>query len=230
MTTPTESLAILERTRLARHHVLFRLDASAWSGAGEQKAPGHYAMVALSAGADPKPMALASKPGAQTLELVVRVHSDEHLAETLALEGPMKVSAPMGKGFPLDRARGRPLWLFAAGSAIGAIRPVVESIFDDREAFGPVHLLYGARGAADLCFTDRFEAWRAAGIEVTPVVSEPEAWDGATGYVQDQLPETLERAGEAIAFICGMPPMEEAVIQALGSRGLEEDRIFRNWK
>lgn len=224
---------VLSSERLAEGQVLLRLDLSGTGFSDSHKRVGQYAFLGLPGEERPRPMAIASGPGSDAPEFLLKARGQEELEGWLALSqgAPLRLSAAEGAGFPLGAAHGRPLLLFAAGSAIAAIRPVVEAILKDRVRYGPVHLYYGVRTPGELAFQLDFPRWRAGGIEVTPVVSRPEGtgWTGATGYVQDHLPARLEDAEHTIAFVCGAPEMEEAVYGALAARGVDEERVFRNY-
>lgn len=175
------------------------------------------------------PLALSSVPGERPIEVLIGSATDEEQEALLSGDGPLWASDPQGRGFPMEKARGGPLLLFAGGSAIGAMRPVVESVLARREAFGPVTLYYGVRSQELVCFQERFQIWREHAIDVHIAVSREISHGGAPGYVQGALPDVIEDAERAIAFVCGRPEMEHDVTRALSERGVAADRVFRNW-
>ncbi len=174
--------------------------------------------------------AIASAPGeGDRLELLVKAGSK--LGAALAAPTPpevLRLSAPLGPGFPLDKARGRDVLLFATGSGLGAIRPVVRVLLRDPGAYGKVTLFVGVRTPTSLAYAKDIGAWEAAGVTVLRVVSQPGAsgWAGLTGYVQSHLGSI--DATHAVAFVVGQEAMMRAVTEALVSRGLTSDRVFRN--
>jgi ferredoxin-NADP reductase len=142
----------------------------------------------------------------------------------------LEMSQVLGGGFPvadkLDDSV-EDVLLFAAGSGISPIRSVIESrVLDGRN----VHLYYGARTPAHLAYADKFDAWSASGVKVTPVVSQPAGtdWDGATGYVQEAAKADGVPAGCGI-LMCGMKGMAEGVKALASESGVAEDRVLTNF-
>lgn len=233
MQAPPYPLTVLEKVRLAPLHTLVRLDASGCPFAERHVSPGQYALMGWRRDTL-TPMALASVPGLKPLEVLIGSATEEEQAALLDESGsdrggPLWASDPQGPGFPLEKARGRPLLLFAGGAGIGAIRAVVETLLPHREAYGPVTLFYGVRAPELFCFRERFETWRQHGVDVVEVVSRDPSYAGLRGYVQEALPAALERASEAVAFVCGRPEMERDVADALVFRGVSAQHVFRNW-
>ncbi|CAG9463970.1 unnamed protein product [Pedinophyceae sp. YPF-701] len=141
-------------------------------------------------------------------------------------------SAIMGKGFPVGAvsAEDAPtVLLFATGSGISPIKALIESgQLSGRKA----RLYYGARCADSMAFQDLFDAWRSAGVEVTPVFSNPaDGWAGATGYVQDAVKADLGAIDGAstVVVLCGQKEMVEGVKEVLTPAGVPEDRFLLNF-
>lgn len=228
MSSPPYPLRVLEKEEIAPCKVLVRLADAPAEMLEKHTTPGQYALMGWDRGSL-YPMALSSVPGDTPLEVLIGTYTEEERAALLAQQGPLWASDPQGPGFDLERARGKPLLLFAGGSAIGAVRPVVESVLRHREAFGPVRLFFGARRQADFCFAERFDAWRAGGVELTLVASQDPTWTGPTGYVQEHVPAKLPAAADTHAFVCGRPEMEEHVKAALLARGVPAANVCKNW-
>jgi len=194
----------------------------------QHTSPGQY--VKISTGGEVAYFALASAPG---LELELLVRRGAPAADALALfeQGArISLSAPMGRGYPLAEHTGRDLILCAAGSAIAPIRAVISSVMQQRAAFGQVSLFYGTRTENDFAYLAEQVAWRAAGIDVVCVVSKPgKTWLGPAGYVQDALALRAPRLDQAVAYLCGMKGMTEAVTAELTARGLAKKLIFLNF-
>ncbi|GBG77383.1 hypothetical protein CBR_g23714 [Chara braunii] len=66
-------------------------------------------------------------------------------------------------------------------------KALIESGFDALKRTD-VRLYYGAANSSKMAYQDRFRIWRASGVNIVPVFSDPdESWDGAVGYVQDVI-------------------------------------------
>ncbi len=228
MQAPPYPLTVIEKVRLAPLHTLVQLDAAGCPFGERHVSPGQYALMGWQRDAL-TPIALASVPRERPIEVVLGSATCEEQDAVLDGDGPLWASDPQGRGFPLEAARGRPLLLFAGGSAIGALRAVIEAALPQREAFGPMTLYYGARRPELFCFRERYETWRRHAIDVIEVVSQDPTFEGLRGYVQCALPDEIPDAERAVAFVCGRPEMEQDVTLALGERGVTSERVFRNW-
>lgn len=132
-----------------------------------------------------------------------------------------QITAPTGRGFPLDAAKGRDVHFFAVGSALAPIRAAIVTMLRTPDAYGAMSLYVGAHTEADFPFADDLAAWQAAGIDVQKSISKP--------WVQTRFTERGIDASAAAAFVCGMRPMMDAVSEALVAAGMPADRIGRNW-
>jgi NAD(P)H-flavin reductase len=206
------------------------VDVSGTPLAREHAVPGQYGMLALE-GVGQSFFAIASPPEgeADVLEFLIKKGSglgDALCAAPVATR--VRVSRPMGTGFPLDRARGRDVVLVATGSGISPIRSLIEVIRRDRRAYGNVTLYYGARTPASFAYGNDVDGWERDGIKVVRTVSQPgdSGWTGLTGYVQTHLP--AGDLGTAVAYLCGQRQMVEAVTGVLMAAGMSSDHVFLN--
>ncbi|PTL80058.1 NAD-binding oxidoreductase [Vitiosangium sp. GDMCC 1.1324] len=198
---------------------------------GTHRTPGQYVRLALPEQGEGI-FAIASAPEPFTPRWEFLLKGGSALADALVrLQPGAKVLAtrPEGRGFPLPHARGRDLLLFATGSGISSIRSVIESIRQERSAYGRVTLYFGARTPQSFAYEDELHHWAAADIHVVRTVSQPgvSGWQGLTGYVQAHLGEAS--VGEALAFVCGQSGMVQGVMDALRNRGLPREAIHLNY-
>jgi len=198
---------------------------------GTHAHPGQYVSLGLP-GMEPSLFAIASPPEPQGTRWEFLIKDGGPLPDALVRLSPgaqVKVSAPKGKGFPLERARGHDLLLFATGTGISAIRPVIASVRRERESFGRVKLYFGARTPGAFAYQGELHSWEEGGIQVVRTVSQPGAsgWQGLTGYVQAHLGE--DTVQDAMAFVCGQSSMSQGVMDALKDRGMPRGHIFFNY-
>src|SRR5688500_6492570 len=162
-------LPVVDSKEVAARQVLLTLQARGTSLPAQHTAPGQYAKLTLDRGVA-RTFAIASPPGGDTFEFLLKA-PEEQMASLLAL-GPddrVLMGRPQGKGYPVDVAHGRSLWLFAVGSGIAPLRAVIETLLPRRREVHDITLLYGVRDAAELAFTGRFGAWAGHGVRVIPV-------------------------------------------------------------
>lgn len=125
--------------------------------------------------------------------------------------------------------------LCAAGSGIAPIASAIESgqlgIDKNKNAARTCRLYYGERTADDLCFVHQFADWEARGVQVVPVLSQPDDdWQGRAGYVQNAVEEDgVAVPRNSAALVCGMKGMADAVKELLTKAGVFEGRVLFNF-
>jgi NAD(P)H-flavin reductase len=143
----------------------------------------------------------------------------------------LDVKGPIGKGFPIDKYKGRDLIIEAVGTAIAPMRGVIRSIMRRREEFDKVEAIFGVRVPEDFPFRDEMEEWNKAGIDTHLTISQPEGtgWTGETGYVQTHCEEAVAEMDEPVALVCGMKEMMEESREELCRLGLDECDVLTNY-
>jgi NAD(P)H-flavin reductase len=207
------------------------LDVGGTALEGSHARPGQYVQLRLP-GQEPGMFAIASPPVPQGSRWEFLLKDDGALPSALLhlpVGARVDVSRPTGPGFPMEKARGQDLLLFASGSGISAIRPVIATVRQDREAYGRVTLYFGARTPGAFAYSGELEQWQAGGVRVVRTVSRPGAsgWQGLTGYVQAHLGE--EPLAHAVAFVCGPAEMVQDVMTQLSRRGVPQSAVFLNY-
>jgi sulfhydrogenase subunit gamma (sulfur reductase) len=145
----------------------------------------------------------------------------------------LDVSAPFGKGFPVEQAEGHSVLLFAAGSGIAPVRALVQHILANRDDFERVTLFYGQRHGADFAYRREHLEWERGGVRVVLCPSQAdEAWPGVRGRVQE-VASALAFGGappeRSVAFVCGMTAMVEEVRATLARAGMAQERVHLNF-
>jgi len=220
----------------------------------EYKVPGQYVQVKQNIDdAEGKALflAIASAPvaegeGGSSIEFLVK-KTDSNGWITDAADGTaVAVSQVLGGGFPIaEEIEGfkydfpcQNCLLFANGSGIAPIRAAIESgllnVGKPGTGGRTARLYFGCSSPADMPYISKFKEWEASGVEVVPVISQPEdsqgEWTGRTGYVQS----CLEEDGVAIprntgALLCGVKGMAESVTDVLTKAGVFEGRVLTNF-
>ncbi|MGE0483676.1 MAG: FAD/NAD(P)-binding protein [Gammaproteobacteria bacterium] len=114
------------------------------------------------------------------------------------------VRGPFGRAWPLDAARGGDVVIAAGGIGLAPLKPLVERLCAERDDFGAVSLLYGARSPADRLFGACLDDWRAHGITVAETVDHADAaWTGQVGVVTTLVRRARFDPARTHAFLCG---------------------------
>jgi len=149
----------------------------------------------------------------------------------------LTIRGPFGRPFPVDGAlRGRDLLFIAGGIGIAPLRSVIQYVLDNRDEYGRVDIVYGARSSADLVYLDEIQReWTTAPdthIHLT-IDRAQEDWDGHVGFVPAYIKELFDNAapnpsnhGNRTALICGPPIMIKYSLEALLEMGFQKKQIY----
>jgi NAD(P)H-flavin reductase len=146
----------------------------------------------------------------------------------LAQGDAVGVRGPFGVGWPLAVAEGRDLLIIAGGLGLAPLRPAIYRVLTERQRYGSVSLLYGARRPEDILFGMELAGWRAR-LDVDVAVTVDHAlsdWRGHVGVVTRLLPRATFDPTSAVAMLCGPEIMMRNVAATLATQGMAEERIF----
>jgi len=140
---------------------------------------------------------------------------------------------PFGNGFDLTRFAGRDVLLIAGGLGIAPLRGLLHALLEERERYGRIVLLYGARQPENILFREEFEELAANGtvelrfsVDFAPQLGEGDGYICSVGLVTELL-QGLQLAPDATtAAVCGPPSLYGCVLEQLASTGIDPDRIF----
>lgn len=141
------------------------------------------------------------------------------------------VRGPFGHGFPLSAYVGRDLLLIAGGLGIAPLRSLLLALLKQRELWGRLTLLYGARETGALLFVDELLAFQRRGvIELQLTVDRPGyCINGPPECRVALLPALLEQLslepGRTCAAICGPPVVYPLLVSRLRLLGVADDRV-----
>ncbi len=138
------------------------------------------------------------------------------------------VRGPYGTHWPLREAEGGDVIVVAGGIGLPPLRPAIVQLLANRERFGRVVLLYGARTPSDLLFPAELAQWRTqpdVTVEVT-VDTAGRDWRGNVGVVPGLIGRVPFDPPSTTVFTVGPEIMMRFTIQALLAAGVPADRVF----
>lgn len=135
---------------------------------------------------------------------------------------------PFGSAWPLETMLGRDLVFVAGGLGLAPLRPAIYAALAQRERFGRIVVLIGARTPEDVLYLDELDAWDALpGVECRVTVdSAPLGWTRQVGVVTKLVANAGFDPANACALICGPEIMMRYSAAALRQRGVADDRVF----
>jgi NAD(P)H-flavin reductase len=147
--------------------------------------------------------------------------------DRLKIGDSVGIRGPFGTHWPLEACIGKDIYIAAGGIGLPPLRPVIYHIIKNREDYGEVVVLYGARTPNDLLFTDEYETWRDAGIDLLVTVDRTdEGWDGTVGVVPVLFYHLRMKSQNSVAFTCGPEIMMRFVVYEALARRLQEENIY----
>lgn len=137
----------------------------------------------------------------------------------------MTLTGPLGSFYLRDIKR--PLLLLAGGTGLAPFLAMLEKIAAEGSAH-PVHLIYGVTNDFDLVEMDKLEAFaaRIPNFTFAACVANPESSYPNKGYVTQHIAPGQLNDGDVDIYLCGPPPMVEAVSQDLRQRGIQPANFY----
>ncbi len=133
---------------------------------------------------------------------------------------------PFGTSWPLEDLVGKDVFMAAGGIGLPPMRPVIYHILRNREKFGKVTLVYGARTPKELMYQGEYDTWRQAGIDLELTVDRADAsWTGRVGVVPMWFYQLRIDARKTAILTCGPEIMIRFVIYEALARRVPTDNI-----
>jgi len=237
-TTTPETATISNVRRLTADTTLFTLkcsDAAGTTGTSPAAAaflPGQFLELSLP-GIGEIPISYCGIPSADgTIELCIR-HIG-HVTKPLLRAEPgesVGIRGPFGHGFPLDSYQGQDLLLIAGGLGMAPIRSLLLRLIQERQRWGNLILLYGAREQGSLLFLDELLQLQSChDIRIRLTVDHPghnleSPLDCQLGLLPTLLEGLTIKPERTYAALCGPPVAYPCLVSGLKNMGLAAERI-----
>lgn len=208
----------------------FTLELEPANGAGGFSfAPGQFNMLYVF-GVGEVPISISGDP-TKPETLVHTVRSVGTLTRAIRRLKPgdvLGVRGPFGSQWPVEEAAGSDVVIVAGGIGLAPLRPVLYYLLSNREKYGSIALVYGARTLQDLLYKRELEKWRGhfeLEVEVT-VDTAVDNWRGNVGVVTTLIPRARFDPLHAVAMVCGPEVMMRFTLRELETRGIGPENIF----
>ena len=157
-----------------------------------------------------------------------RVGTVTNALHRLGVGSEIGFRGPYGNSFPLDLLQGKNLVFVGGGIGLAPLRSLIWNVIDNRDKYGNIDIIYGARSPADLCFRYDLEGWdKDKTINmVTTVDRGDESWTGRVGVVPKILEEVAPSASNAVAIVCGPPIMIRFTFPALAKLSFTPEQML----
>ncbi|MFJ4255632.1 benzoate 1,2-dioxygenase electron transfer component BenC [Pseudomonas monteilii] len=137
----------------------------------------------------------------------------------------MSLAGPLGSFYlrPIQR----PLLLLAGGTGLAPFTAMLEKIAEQGSEH-PLHLIYGVTNDFDLVELDRLQALaaRIPNFTYSACVANPDSQYPQKGYVTQHIEPRHLNDGDVDVYLCGPPPMVEAVSQYVREQGITPANFY----
>jgi len=190
--------------------------------------PGQFAMLTVY-GVGEAPFSICSSPlDKDCLQFSIRrMGSVTSMIHEASPGDEVGLRGPYGRGWPLERMRGRDILIVGGGIGLAPLRSLVLYLLGERGGYGEIAVCYGARTPSLLMYRDEFEEWIRRGVDLhlTVDVGE-EGWKGNVGVVTTILDKPKLNRADTIVCTCGPPVMIRFVLKKLVELGYSKENIY----
>lgn len=192
--------------------------------------PGQYVNIRVPGTDQTRSYSFSSGPSEPHLSFLVRNvrqgMMSTWLCETAKAGDPIEFRGPMGSFYlrPVER----PLLFLAGGTGLAPFLSMLDKIVEDGGSPYPIHMILGVNSDDDLVGIDRLEryAQRLPNFTYACTVASPESVHPNKGYVTHHISASQLNGGDADVYLCGPPPMVDAVRTFLSSEGLTPRNFY----
>jgi len=193
--------------------------------------PGQFAMISLpNVGEGPFSISSTpSRPG--LLEFCIReVGMLTHQIFRLKENDIVGVRGPYGNGFPVEQMKDKDIIFIMGGLGAAPLRSVLLYCLDNRDWFGRIWLLYGAKTPGEMIFREEFIALREReDLECYLTVDRDDTgkWQFNVGVVTTLFKMVSSvNPQNTYAVVCGPPVMYKFVIKELLALEIPKNQIL----
>jgi len=194
--------------------------------------PGQYARIKVPGANVWRSYSFANRPDDDNqLQFLIRLLPDgamsNYMRERCEPGQTVEFEAPLGT-FYLRQVE-RPLVMAAGGTGLSAFLGMLDDLVHKGGCGQKVHLYYGVTNARDLCELDRLKSYeeRIKNFTCDIVVMNPsEVWQGKIGLIPEHFDRGMLEASPFDMYVCGPPPMVEAIKTWLANATLDDHRLY----
>jgi len=191
---------------------------------------GQYAQLQFSPG-HIRPYSMAGLSTDQQMEFHVRLIPEgrvsSYLARSVKIGDPVKLSGPLGSSYLRSKHIG-PILCVAGATGLAPILSIIRGAIAARME-NPIHLYFGVRTPRDVYGIQWLESLKRAYPSLLVhfvVASGGDSRVQRCGVVTEAIEHDLRELGSWRAYVCGSPPMVEAVTALVRRLGITADHVY----
>ncbi len=192
---------------------------------------GQFAMISV-LGAGEAPFSISSTPSRPgLLEFCIRKTGIVTDALFRLKENDMiGIRGPYGNGFPVEQMKGKDILIIMGGLGAAPLRSVLLYCLDNRDQFGRLILLHGAKRPAEMLLREEFLSLKERkDLECLLSVDQDNTgkWTENTGVVTSLFPKIKNiNPSATYSMVCGPPVMYKSVLNELIKLNIPKNQIL----
>jgi len=139
------------------------------------------------------------------------------------------IRGPYGNGFPVEEMAGHDLLIVAGGLGMAPLRSLLWYALDNREQFGAITLMYGARQPAEMLFREELSSLADVDALTTLLTVDRDptgTWKHQIGLLPELFKLVRLDASRTYAAVVGPPVVYKFVLRELLQQNFSKDRIL----
>jgi len=196
--------------------------------------PGQYVQFCIPDTTEFRAYSVASQPSiTDKVELMIRLVPgglcSTYMHEILEENDEVYLTGPYGEFFLREDSE-KDMICVGGGCGMAPIKSIICHLLEKGSGRN-ITYFFGARQKRDLFYTEELERFERehANFKFIPALSEPvpqDEWTGEVGLITQVMQKYLKHDKNQEAYLCGPPPMIDASIGILTSKGIHVDRIY----
>ena len=185
--------------------------------------PGQYVNIDVPGSAQHRSYSFSSAPGESRIRFLIKKIPGGVMSTWLESACPgdrVELTGPLGSFYL--RAVERPLLFLAGGTGLAPFLAMLE-VLARVASQQKVHLIYGVTRDLDLVQVEALDAYAAKlpNFSYATVVADADSAHPRKGWVTQHIPVEALNEGDVDVYLCGPPPMVDAVRQYFDDNGMK---------
>ncbi|MCK5051763.1 MAG: FAD/NAD(P)-binding protein [Candidatus Cloacimonetes bacterium] len=190
--------------------------------------PGQFCEFSI-LGKGESPFGIASSPTEEgiikfTVSRTGSVTNEIHYLQEGDIVG---IRGPMGNWYPLEKLKGQDVVIVGGGFAFTTLRSMIVFMLENRDDYGKITVIYGARHPDLFIFKEELKEWdKRDDIILHLTVDKPvKGWNKLCGFVP-AITKDVKPDPTSWCIVCGPPIMIKFTLPVLLEIGFAHEKIY----
>jgi len=138
------------------------------------------------------------------------------------------IRGPLGNWYPVDKFKGENIVIIGGGFAFTTLRSLLIYLIGNRDEYGDITVIYGARNPDLFIYKDEIIAWEKRddlNFHLT-IDNQVDGWNKKVGLIPNVIKEIAPSPEKSWVIVCGPPIMIKFTLVALVELAFPDERIY----